>query len=861
MDYLVQHALDNIWCSPRQDRQFILRPKRISEVGGAIVQLELDWIQVYLPDNKNYYHIYQIGNLHADFLGLHPVKNQWISLQDVSNKMGMIADAYSAKGILLPKFETYYMVTTANNLIVASRKREKLLPVDFNTEDLFLRVYTNAFFQSPRSWGLSEKIVVKGASILLPQDILTMQTEFMTYRAKTPGYAYAVINGFFSEEISPLTCKVGDLVHWVYDGSVAKAVEFEINYLPDFDSTMDSERKYLLHYPGNTNNIDYQDDVDLFLVERIPDKKPNGLYHHKNTAVALRQVTHKDYSMSVALINAFVDGHPVWETAQPLRVLMLVRNGGYNRPLVYENNRIHELYKLKEVDWLPAVVGDNAAVPNWHAATLEASGYTKIMGEKKIKDITRPIVQDALGYNAISKLLGDVPLKVETINGIKMVKLPRGLYENATAYEYDANGLLLGWYYHDVGTDYIVTNQTAALVEVIVGKVDHQLDENYDLNTQPIDPKLNYRMYVCDKIGGVPQHNWRDVTATGQYAIVNNQLTWLINMTNFATLVRSDKNALGYVQMVASRDGLIKFDITRYAMRNGQLTIGYLEVPLGELDLIMNGRSLLEKTDYVVQRNADRITVVIHNKRYLLNPTTQQQEVAIRFSGFCKADLTREIVEDRGWVKWELLSRNSTYNIRDDRVMRIVVDGRVHHRDDLKFSEKDQMFMLPNAENGDPYGIRDIVVPMRSLTNGDTYSLREASRVIDKAISDYLSEKLPEPEPTGPNVISELYPVFTPFLCKIIYDLVDAVIDINQLKGQYDDVFVRQVCAPYEYILAYDPTQTANELNKDYVIVHPIHHDTVMAVDIYHYKFLERVIAIYMAGKVKLSHFLRLTQI
>jgi hypothetical protein len=223
--------------------------------------------------------------------------------------------------------------------------------------------------------------------------------------------------------------------------------------------------------------------------------------------------------------------------------------------------------------------------------------------------------------------------------------------------------------------------------------------------------------------------------------------------------------------------------------------------------------------------------------------------------------MTREVAEDIGFVKWELLSRNSTYNIRDDRVMRIVVDGRVYHRDSLKFSEEDQMYMLPNSKNGDPYAIRDLVVPMRSLTNGDTYTMRAASRAIDKAVSDYLSTKLPEPEPTGPNVIEDLYPVFTPFLCKIIYDLVDGVIDINQLKGQYDNDFVRAICAPYEYILPFDPTQTANALNPDYVIVHPHHHNNVMDVDIYHYRFLERVISIYMSGKVVLNHFLRLAAI
>lgn len=278
---------------------------------------------------------------------------------------------------------------------------------------------------------------------------------------------------------------------------------------------------------------------------------------------------------------------------------------------------------------------------------------------------------------------------------------------------------------------------------------------------------------------------------------------------------------------------------------------------MGEFDLFMNGRSLIEKVDYVVKGR----TVFIYNKRFLINPETQSQEIVVRSSGFCKVDLSRETAEDIGFVKWELLSRNATFNLRDDRVMRIIVDGRVYHRDSLKFSEKDQAYLLPSSKNGDPYLIRDMVVPMRSLSDGDTYALREQSRAIDSEISAYLTAKLPEPVPAVPNVIEDLYPIFSPFLCKIIYDLVDGVIDINQLKVQYDNDFVRSVCAPYEYILQYDPTQTANAQNPDYVIIHPIHHNKVMNVDVYHYKFLQTVISIYMAGKVQLNNFLRLASI
>lgn len=855
MDYLVQHAIDNVWCSPRQDRHFITRPKRISRNSGEVVQFESDWLQIFLPDNKNYYHLYQIGGLHPDFLGLFPVEIRWVSLQEVCNRMGMLADLYANNGRIAPKFETYYMVTRAGNLLIATRKREEQLKIDYNNEDLYFRVYTNAFYQSSRSQSLTEKVVTKGGSPGTMAEILAMQQDLQAYRSKTVGYAWAIINGLYYEEISPFTCKVGDLVDWVYDSSVSKVVEFEINKLPAFDSTRDQQRKYLLHYGATMPRIQYEDDVDLFLVERPAVGKANGLYHHKNTAKALRMVTHKDYSMSVQLVNAFVDGHPTWTDPQKLRVLAMIRENGFNRSLVFENNRIHELYKLSNTQILPAMVGEYSAVPNWQAAYLENSKYNLIMEQPTYKTITRAMVQEAYGYNAMSKILGDTPMKVEVFNGQRSVSVPRGLYENATAYEYDANGLLLGWYYHPVGTRYIVNNAACTLVEMVVGRASQQIDDTYDKQKQTLDPKLNYRMYICDKLDGVSLNNWRDVTGSANYAMIGDELQWLVNMNAIRTLVRSDKIPLGYIFQTDCRDGLLEFDLTQVTTVNGVTGSRPLEVPMGELDLFLNGRSIIEGIDYVIQGYKG----YIHNKKYLINPETQKQEIAIRAMGFCKKDMTREKAEDVNFVKWELLSRNSVFNIRDDRVLRIVVDGRLYHRDSLKYSEKDTAYLVPSAQNGVPYAVRDMVVPMRSLTDGDTYSLRAASRVIDASVSEYLSANLPEPVPSAPNVINEKYPVFTPFLCKIIYDLVDRVIDPAVITDNLDMAGVKAICAPYEPILAFDPTQAANALNSDYVIIHPIHHNNVMTVSRSHFNFLQKVILTYMSGKVVLNNFLRLS--
>lgn len=854
MNYIVKHAIENVWCAPRQDHQFILRPQRISRDGGEVVQIESDWLDVYLPDRRYYYHLYQVGRLHPDELGLFPIQNEWVTLTDVSNKMGMIADLYTAKGVLMPKFEVYYMVTAAKNLIIATRMRPRELGISYNDEDVFMRVYSNAFFNSPRSNGHVLRTYTQGMVIALAADVLTMQQTLLNYKARSHGYAWAVINGKFAEVISPFNCKVGDLVDIVYDSSVQKVVEYQIKDMAGFDSILDSQRKYLMHYQGTTERIEYKDDIDMFLIERPAVGPANGLYHHQNTERSLRMITHRDYAINAQIIDAFVDGHPTWVQAKDLRIMALIRESGYNRPLVFENNRIHELYKLKDADIVGAMVGEYSAVPNWNAAVLENSNYTKLMGYKDYTDFTIDKVQSAYGYNAISKIIGESPIKVTVNNGIRMISVPLAYREDSTVFEYDVNGVLVAYNFHVGGAVYVLTSPAAALAEFSMGQGNQFLDEIYDTRTQVLNPKFNYRMYICDKIDGVSQENWRDVTGSGQYSLINNNLTWLINLNNFSTLVRSDSRGISYVLDVDASGGVVEFILHKVQTKGGVWGATVFDVPMGELDLIMNGRSLIEGIDYV----GHFPKYIITNKKFLIDPQTARQQIVVRFSGFCKKDLTSETYVDRGFVKWGLISRNATYNIRDDRVLRIVFDGRVWDRKDLKYSEDDQAYILPNAYNGRPYLVRDAMVPMRQFANGDSYELREASRVIDKSVSDYLSMMLPEPVIPTPNVIDERYPLYSPFLSKLTRDLVNGVIVIDESMSQHTPQYVRLVCAPYEYLLEFDQATPGNRVDPDYVIVHPVNHNNVTTVSVSKYNFLQQANLTYLEGSVVLNHFFQI---
>lgn len=852
-NFLTNHATRYVWCTPGQDNQSITKPARLTPLGGAWNEVDVQWRRIKLPEPIVRFHVYQIGQLHPKLMGLFPVFQTWTSMAEVCRKEKMIVDIYANNGVQLPRFSCYYMWTRDKNLIIAVKEQPKV-NVSFDEDDIFVRVYTNAFFASERANATGGLVDVQGGTMRSTADILALQNLYQQSLTRE-GQTYAFVNGYKVSGIDLFTAKVGDQAEFVYDNSIYKVLDFPVKDLRTFNSTLDAKVKYLLHYEGETElGIDYQDDIDVFLLRAMPNNRHQGIYYHRNMEDAMRMVTHKDYAIPSAYVAGYRDDHPDWPLPVDLTVRLHIRKSGWLRPLVNENYRIKELYKMSDVDIRRAMLGLESVVPFWRAEALEASAYTEIMRYPK-SELPLELVERAYGYNAISKLIGDTPRFPYTSSSQRVVDVPYGLTANSTGYEYDQNGYLLSYHGHVFGTQYNCRNVLTRLVEMIGAQAFDRLDEVYGDKVVDLNPVVSYRMYTCPIQNGVPTNKWVDVTGSSKYAVINNKLTWLTDANTY-TLVRGDSYCLAQEYDIMMDRGVLDFTLTHRAVRNGVIVTQVMQIPMGELDIWLNGRSLIEGIDYYVQ--FPRIVIV--NKEYLINPQTTVQNVKLRFQGFCKPDMTRDLPEDTGFVIHGMLSRNNKFDIRDDKVLRITVDGKLYDRSELKFSETDSAIRVLDEKNGKPYLIRDLVVPTRGLTEEDTYAMRAKSQVIDGIVSDYLSTKLPQPVITEPSAITERYQVVSPFCCKLLYDLKNKILDDPRLYTQYNDSVVRELCAPYEDLLAFDPTQEDTLADSDFVIVHPHNLFTVIDIDIYVYKFLSRAVGLYLNGLVDLSHHLRLTE-
>lgn len=862
--YLIDHARQNVWCNPEQDNQLIFCAHRITKPIGELNHFKLMNRRLDLPKPGKRYHVFQIGQVGPSIVGLLSINpswlvERWIKFSDAMNELNLFTNIYTTGGVELPRYKSYYMFSNDRDLIIAI-EQDINYSVNYLTDKIYTRFYTNAYFQSNRADQSVEKIHAEGRDIRNTQDIIDLQNLVNSYPTNN-GFVFCYKNGLIINNINMTTVSVGDSVEYVYDSSVKKVVTFTINNLRTFDSILDSKYKYLLHHNDGINDtIDYHDDIDIHILHNSNPNTYKGYYFNRNMPDSHRMVTHRDYSIPVdyfefvaSKLNSDISSTPL--DFLQMKVQVKIRDSGYYRPLIFDNNRVFELYKLPEPKLLNAMVGLDATVPEWKAENLENSFYTKIM-RSGFTDITIDNIQKGYGYNSLSKITGDTPSKTILRSGRQSVDLPYCLHENCTVYEYDANGVLLEYHHHSIGTDYECVNNNTRVVEVISGQGVYKPDVRFGTDNIPLPTYDNYRVYSCHYYNGEIDNTWADITGSNLYSVVNNTLVWNNIDSNQYLMVRTDTKFLAYDINLIPIAGTLYFTFSEIENRGITDDNYVLPVPLGELDLFLNGHSLIRGLDYIV--NFPKVYII--NKKYLIQPANStSQKIHVRFTGFCNSNLTLDAIEDYGFIQHGVLSNNNRYDIRDDKVLRITVDGKVITRQDLVFSELHDGISVVNPINGKPYQIKDIVVPLKQLVEENTYSLRNKSIAIDERVSNYMTIKLPQPDRNAPSAIPERYPVISPFFCHLINDMASFQITNTAIDNAVSDLAVLEICQHYEFLLDFDPVNPSNELNDNYVIIHPHNLNNTIDLTYSQYKFLTKVVRLYGNDKIEISPFVTFT--
>lgn len=836
--FLLDHARTNLWCAPIQDRQVILDLTRITKDSGVKVSHSILWVDTPLPTETDVYHLYQIGNNSRWRTGLPDKRGVWMALGPYAEVNDFVIDLYLETGMKLPLFSSYVLRTYDDNLIIAVKD----YPQRWNLaeEKVYLRIYNNAYFRSERSNNIGKKIAYLGLEIVRQSDIATFITALRPLQALT-GVVNIFHNGVWKAEIKSTDIAIGDLIEAFYDSAVSHVVDFKISSLYDYTSTLDSLKKYLLHPSKNThdNEIYYVDDIDLYLYRVDSSSNLSGRYYHRNKENSLRNVTHADYSIPTGYVSAYINNG--WTTYENCYIRLHLRESGYSRPLIHEVNRIETLYRLSDTDILRAMIGIDSTLAEWRVENLENSLYTAIM-RNFWASFTATDVINAYGYNALATLFALNPTKVTPSSNGGYVDVPFGLALCSTLFEYDANGLLLGWSKHGYSERYFVKNEEASLVEGIIGWGTKAITWSPSNNNATLDDKYQYSFFTCPINNGVLTNAWVPAVEGTHYTVLNNVVTWIHVKARNMGLILSSSEALVYDQVVDSSDGIYRFTLT-YSKTAGTV----LPIRPRQLRVWMNGHPLIEGLDYILSGNQGTLIT----NRYYDESLGSMQKFTFAGLGWESPTVSHLAPKNIGFVDHGYVSVNGRFDVRDDKVIRTVVDGKLVDPTTVPFIEDADEKQIPLLPNGLAYSEETVYVPLYGISSNANAELIELGAESDERVDDYMTLKFPEKELTGPNPITERYRMFSVVITRLLFDLENGT--ISEPLNVNDKVALDKIMAKYTAYLDIDPCRSIWNTNYIFIDAHPF--STAVGITTKRWKFLQNISLYYLNNRLALNDY------
>lgn len=828
-DFLIRHAINNIWCNPKQDRQAIIQPVLLGVCHGVYDTITIGRY-TFAPPTKEDYYVYQIGHYPPNLAGIMGVADEWHTLTNLSTDSLCHFDLYTSDGIQLPKFEAYFRELENKTLILVVRKQKN---VDLSKTNIFFRHYSNAFYQSQRSQP-GDTYWVDGIRYdNNMEDVMVLLNRY--YRAHEANkQVYVIYNGEYRDWLVPSDLQQGDSIEVIQDDSIAEVRDFPLETLNYFHSNLDNKRKYVVDL-GPKQTLYYHDDVDIRIIRTDSGKAKRGRFFHRNMPTNVRMLASATYSIAVDQVDFLSD---IFDNDN-VHLRVVARRAGYDRPLVFEENRIHELNKLPVEARAQILTGQIQSIDIWTLQNLEASAYPKVMRLPTVSSANVLDLYRCYGYNAFS-YYGAMNLGVPyTDSDTRLCRVPEA-YLGGSVYEYDGGGRLAAVNKVRDGNVLHVCKDNAQIVEFTSTPHSETIMDYRDTPRVPYDPKAEYRFY--HRLAGTQR--WTDIS---------NSVKWTVDGDEYVHDYESFSHE--YIIRVSNWHLFRQYE---YKENRGVLEValtddnnGTSELPFEKIHVRMNEKELVQDIDYFIGQSV----IWIVTKEYR---TFETEVITVRAEGFPIEDdmgyANWGEAEEAGWVINGLISRNSQYNIRDDRLFRCVVDGYLKERDIIDFFE-DNYQAKGDLPNGKPYAVHFHKPPLQSLgLDKATQAIMESRAAdVNQKVSNFLTLFYPAPPEKVISPIERRYQLVSTFIARILHDWLNGLFEIPQ--GRLTDAQLKMAVERYEYLLEFDPAITGvkDGLAEGVAAVRPHSKPEVVEVSAFQYTTLDRLSGIYLDGQVDMT--------
>lgn len=840
-------ALEHIYASPAQDYQYTFQLIRVTKAGFPVKRISTVYNVVKnLPNTESFFHTYVIGSVSPRIVNLlkqnkHWYRDTWVNAQDDMNARNLIIQVYSEDGVLYPRKHIYYSFIDESSLLVAIEQTDSLKR-HFDIEaNKYFRIYSNQYYNTLEFNSLPNK---KGIQCELY--VVRNNTEKVVVQNKIAelmsngGDVILTVNGYYTDNMN-LNIPDNVFVEMLYDQSITGKEYYKIGDLRTFDSTLDNKLKYLLFRDAVTDQMQYEDDNEIY-ISTSAGLVRKGLYYYEHKHYAVRNVTDKDYSLYTSFVNNQASrlSSIAGGSLQDKSIVLYTRKGSTPKPLVYSSLKLQELYKLPQNKELDVLINNNYTISDLRAETLENSDYFKLASTPLLKNVTKELATSALGYNGMKYYFGYTPNKVN--QGVSDITVPLLYQKSSYAYEYDNTGKLVHLQ-QSVGPSYSAINPNTKWVEFIQGNTPAYFKQLYN-DSEAIPLKNSeYRIITAYYSGETRISDWEDVTDNAElYTIENNTLTFKQSQSKRVRVVYFDE-PLVYDLELAMIDGVLYFPLSMREDRGSGVQNYPLDLPYRSIEVFMNGYRLTNGVGFFIQFPYISICDKTH-----IDYTKQTQSIHIRCHGFTlnKNDINSD--EITGFVHNGVLTRNRYYDIRDDRVFSVFIKGKLYDRSLVKFAEEDNTVRASHELNGLPYTLTEQFISTKEACGLSTVPLYHANKEKNKRISDLYNLIYKEPTAPDLNVINDHYYLFSPTVSKIIEDMIGKNIPSSLYMTPYNDsTIIELLNNQYKIIYALDPIRY--DLPYSIIEIHPHIGNAPVTVTLHQFRFLTNLVRIITKGK------------
>lgn len=807
-NHLKSLAFTTIWNEPdnRARANFELTPLKDTVFTSAI---DLSFTRLMLPIPGLTYRVFSVGR--SVYQGwLMPNAMQWTSTKDLGDTTGSNLVTYDYTGRVINPAQVFMYYIPYGQLIYVAIPNYVMVK---STADATAPIYQTLF----RETDMPGNQIFTSLTVSDPvSDLITIQMVIQTIPNGNTDGLVVLQNGkvILTENVNTMTLTNGDQIVLLYDPDVTMTLDVDIdNAKTGYFSDTYSEYRELIHTP-KAYNPDHRllraEDISMIVYDPT---SGSARYLHRLADNFITNVTHQDFSLSRAILNAFRDAMGVSQ----IYVRVLYRKSDEPRYLTHDVNCIESLYLQDDNSIVALLLGmKDDGVPEWTASNLEKAGYVTLMSStsNSLDEDMVTTYTGALGWYQTVEMLSQCKATFTYQNADTMVDKPPYLRSKDTDVTVFADGKKVQDFYVSLSqhnTQIIVGFNPGSGVTA-GARIDVRMSERHNRAPTSFVPDDQNNTFIVDRMdftiykrvtlhaptrgcAGSYSYSYEEVpVGTGRYSCepVSSQFVITIDPALYGETL--------YWAWDVGRDCLY-YNIDPLINQKKAIIIAAAynvdgeAVPLftkARASVYLNGNRLIPNIDYTdvpLYTDTNGITerpIVVSNLTYLKTSgnvfeivvddfTTMFSDVGYNTSGVCKRQL----------MPWVWLPSCS------DVFTRGVLLNQVK-------DNQHSLLTTNPTQDGSPF---------------------YTEVLLDRSIATYMTDHLPSldvdirtradktiplnyPPIKLPVIIAQSYVLYSPYLTQIMYDLLTGALEVG--LDDSPDKFLSQF-SDYDALKARDP--------------------------------------------------------